>query len=118
MRAIDWIGRTLLLILSGFATLSLIGAIAQVADIVPDGPVSTLDRSADPAPTRDDQLVVASEPSAQVAVAVAAPPPADDAVARWLEALVYAVLALAGFAAAGVVVLLRLTATLNRIANR
>lgn len=116
MRALDWIGRTLLLILSGFATLSLIGAIAQVADIVPDAPVSMLDRSADPVPTPDGQVVVASEPSAQVAVA--APPPAEDAVARWLEALVYAVLALAGFAAAGVVVLLRLTATLNRIANR
>jgi hypothetical protein len=43
---------------------------------------------------------------------------AQDAGAQLLEALTYAVLALAGFAAAILIVLLRITAYLARIAER
>jgi hypothetical protein len=56
--------------------------------------------------------------AAGVAVRAQAAVPPDDAVARLLEALTYAVLALAGFAAAIMIVLLRITMYLARIAER
>jgi hypothetical protein len=121
VKAFDWIGRVLLLVLSGFATLSLIGAIAQVADTAADRALSppppmveTAGREA--MPPSD----VARDPATgdDTAVVPGGRPRADEAVARWLQALVYAVMALAGFVAAGVIVLLRITATLSRIAER
>jgi hypothetical protein len=120
VKAFDWIGRVLLLVLSGFATLSLIGAIAQVADtaadraLSPSPMVETAGREAMPPSDVARDLATGDD----TAVVPGGQPRADEAVARWLQALVYAVMALAGFVAAGVIVLLRITATLSRIAER
>lgn len=112
MKALDWLGRVLLLVLSGVATLSLIGAIAQVSDMQPAAPppgAILLPPEQPRAPTND----------AMAPGRVAAPAaPADAEAVRWLKALTYAVTALAGFAAAAVITLLRITATLTRIAER
>jgi hypothetical protein len=124
VKAFDWIGRVLLLVLSGFATLSLIGAIAQVADTAADRalsppPVETVEREAVPLPDAVPLPPQADDPVATESATIAAAPPRPDAaIARWLQALVYAVMALAGFVAAGVIVLLRITAILSRIAER
>ncbi|WP_448501619.1 hypothetical protein [Sphingomonas sp.] len=126
MKALDWLGRVMLLVLSGFATLSLIGAIAQVADTAADRALSpsppTVERTGREAlsPLEMPPPEQARDPAIgeNMAVAPGSQPHADEAVARWLQALVYAVMALAGFVAAGVIVLLRITATLSRIAER
>jgi hypothetical protein len=115
VRALDWLGRVSLLVLSGTATLSLIGAIAEVAHIgeAPAPSSSTQAVMVEPMPLPPGATVERT----RVEPGVAAPMPDREAV-RWLQALTYAVTALAGFAAAGVIVLLRMTATLERIARR
>ncbi|UUL82024.1 hypothetical protein [Sphingomonas qomolangmaensis] len=119
MKTIDWFGRLLLLGLSSFATLFLIGAMVQVSNTGTPGPPpgervmsSPQARPVDAAPPR-------SVPPRATPTPLPIPTPQDQReLLRWAEALTYAVTALALFVAAGVVVLLRLTATLSRIADR
>lgn len=135
--AADWIGRTLFLILSGLATYSMLLSILSIsADIrqsatpgVPDGPV-TNERPLRPVtperPIGPTRIVPAPgeprdannpQPTGQAVSDGTASAMADDEMRRWAEALTWAVLALAGFAAAIIVVLLKITAQLARIAN-
>ncbi|PCD02328.1 hypothetical protein COC42_12880 [Sphingomonas spermidinifaciens] len=107
------IGRIALLVLSGTATLSLIGAIAETADTGPAPPPAAVTR---PSPIGE---IVPGEVVRVVAPSEAPVPPAPDReLERWLRAISYALTALAGFAAAGVVVLLRIASALSRIADR
>lgn len=128
MRALDWLGRVALLVLSVLATLSLVGSLASVSggrlgDAVPGrvGASTPVAEEARPAPLETGEtsempdLVNGTAPTGTVAVER---PRAEDEIARWLKALTYAVLALAGFAAAGLLALLRITAHLARIADR
>lgn len=130
MRVFDWLGRTLLLVMAGLATLSIIASVASVSNIHgstpsrPGGetvaerfdmpetpPVEPSERVSSDAPVgeREDDRVLAALSAADVQ---------DGEIARWLESLTYAVLALAGFMAAALLVLLRITALLARIAER
>lgn len=128
MRTLDWLGRVALLVLAGLATLSIIASVASVSHIrstpsrdagavfVPaDAPVLPEDRG-----EMSERIAPAREPGTEAGMAatIAASDADDDAIARWLESLTYAVLALAGFMAAAVLVLLRITALLARIADR
>lgn len=104
MRAIDWIVRTLLLVLSGMATLAVIGSIAAIpAGGLPQGIEQIMP---------GDVVVVGGEAGGE-----AAPPRAAPADA-WAESLTYAVIALAGIAAAGLIVLMRIAGHLGEIARR
>lgn len=122
MKTIDWFGRLLLLGLSSFATLFLIGAMVQVSNTGTPGPPPG--ERVMPSPQAGP--VGAAPPAAGLPSTAPAPlpappppmPPEQRELLRWAEALTYAVTALALFAAAGVVVLLRLTAILSRIAER
>lgn len=136
MKALDWIGRTLLLILSTMATLSLIGSIAELSQRPPGPPHATVpqDRVARDSAAGGGLSRPAGAPAATPSPAASpvpaeatgegafaeAPPVSNDTtgIARWLRALTYAVLALAGFAAAALLVLLRIAAHLARIADR
>lgn len=128
---LDWLGRAALLILSGLATMALIASIASVSNI---GPVEPVDRTPRPPaeavfettpPDPERPSPAQPEPAAPDAtgtgsVALADEPPEDtgnQAIARALESLTWAVLALAGFVAAILLVLLRITAHLARIAR-
>ncbi len=129
MRVVDWLARTTMLVLAALATLALIGSLASVSnspigDAFP-GQVAT---PVEP-PTGARPATAASDPSivepgqgtVTIETAVAAPAPVtppEREIARWLKALTYAVLALAVFAAAGVVALLRIAGHLRRIAER
>ncbi len=138
MRAVDWIGRTLLLILAGLATLSILASLHSASKLPPgwqaDRQAAVGDRGtaadpgsssggslapratgvAEPASALEDGLA----PGAEIVVPVGAESAAADRIAQWLEALTYAVLALAGFAAAGLIVLLRISGMLARLADR
>jgi hypothetical protein len=95
----DWLVRTLLLVLSGMATLAVIGSIAAIpAGGLPQGL----------------EHVVAVERAPGDAVPPHRSPPAD----AWAESLTYAVIALAGIAAAALIVLMRIAGHLGEIARR
>lgn len=117
MRAIDWLGRVLLLVLSGTATLSLVGAIVETTSTRPLPVERAADRRVGTSAPPSDGPVIRMPAGPGDAIEPVATTP-DHERDRWLRALTYAVTALAGFAAAGVVVLLRITATLDRIARR
>lgn len=130
MRVFDWLGRTLLLVMAGLATLSIVASVASVSNIhgtspqraggetvaerfeVPETPPIEPAESA----SRDAPIESAEENG--VLAAISAADPQDGEIARWLESLTYAVLALAVFMAAALLVLLRITALLARIAER
>jgi hypothetical protein len=104
VKAIDWIVRTLLLVLSGMATLAVIGAIAAIpAGGLPQGLEQIMP---------GDVVVAGGQAEGEVAPARAAPADA------WAESLTYAVIALAGIAAAGLIVLMRIAGHLGEIARR
>lgn len=103
MRTIDWIVRTLLLVLSGMATLAVIGAIAAI-------PAGGL-------PQGLEQIMPGDVVTVGDGTGVAGPPRAVPADA-WAESLTYAVIALAGIAAAGLIVLMRIAGYLGEIARR
>lgn len=117
MRATEWIGRVLLLVLSGLATMALLTSIASVSDdafeaaLEPPRTAEQVERAPADAP-----IAQPGEPGMRVPIDPAAA--RDDRLAQKLDALIYAILALAGFAAAILLVLLRMTAHLSRIARR
>jgi hypothetical protein len=104
MKAIDWIVRTLLLVLSGMATLAVIGSIAAIpAGGLPQGLEGIMP---------GDVVVVGGEAGGETA------PPRTAPADAWAESLTYAVIALAGIAAAGLIVLMRIAGHLGEIARR
>jgi|GEM_PF-2801038 len=127
----DWIGRTLLLVLSGLATFAILASLesasrgngtlrsaTQPTGSVPDPrapPPEAVREALGPSDARPGPSATAGPTVERIAVPNR---PAQDAGAQLLEALTYAVLALAGFAAAILIVLLRITAHLARIAER
>ncbi|WP_156347026.1 hypothetical protein [Sphingomonas sp. Leaf33] len=128
MTIVDWIARTTMLVLAALATLALIGSLASVSnspigDAFP-GQVATQDApgpDAPPAPPTVRQETESSDAaSARSATATVERILAqrDAEVARWLKALTYAVIALAAFAAAGVLALVRIGGHLARLADR
>lgn len=130
MRVLDWLGRTLLLVMAGLATLSIIASVASVSNIhgsTPSRPggetvAERFDMPETP-PVEPSERVSSDAPVGEreaegVLTAMSAADAQDGEIARWLESLTYAVLALAGFMAAALIVLLRITALLARIAER
>jgi hypothetical protein len=121
-RFTEWLGRVIMLVLAGMVTLSLIGAIASI----PSGSIETRlgveprqdwpePRASERSPVPEQEQASsapAPQPEAQSPrhagemVAVPAPPPPADP-ARWLEAITYALLALVGLMALGMLLLWR-----------
>ena len=122
----DWMARTAMLAMAGLVTLSILGAIATMTNdpgtriAGGDRPVIERDRAEAPDETRappgprGDEERVAGPGEGQVTV-TAAPPSAEDKEARWLEAIAYALLALAGIGALGVLMLWSLVRELRRM---
>ena len=140
MSFFDWLGRVIMLVLAGMITLSIIGSIAAI----PSG--SSIERQIGiertdwpQAPAREPPPAAAPEPrterpeqaqpsaeqepgaagqsgESQVAVP-AAPPLAEPIDPRWLEVIAYALLALVGLAAFGVLIGLRSLHHRRRIAD-
>ncbi len=132
MKIVDWIARTTMLVLAALATLALIGSLASVSNspigaafpgtVAPPPPETvpveaSTSQPAD-APTTTAPDTPETDAARVVAQADRAAASRASEVARWLKALTYAVIALAAFAAAGVVALLRIGGHLARIAGR
>lgn len=129
MKALDSLSRFLFLVLSGLATFAILASIntalnnvrresmGMIAPVARDTGAPAQDTMVDAPPGAPDappRGVSASPKTGTgrfVPVDMEARAESDNSlreVARWIEALTYAVLALAGFVAAGVVVLLRI----------
>ncbi|MET1113291.1 MAG: hypothetical protein ABWX67_17365 [Allosphingosinicella sp.] len=123
----DWIARTAMLAMAGLVTLSILGAIAAMTNdpglrfaggdrpVIEGAPVDER-QAATPAPAPEGGGAAAVAPAGSPGTAVTAPRPApDDKAARWLEAIAYALLALAGIGALGVLMLWSIVRELRRI---
>jgi hypothetical protein len=133
---IEWTVRMAMLVLAGLVTLAILGSIAAMsndaATVAPAASRGTaaVEAAPQPLPAPPAEAVPAVPPAAPGAArrdpspgapaiaAGAAPPssPGDDAE-RWLEAIAYGLLALAGLFAIGLVLLWRGLWQLGRIAD-
>ena len=130
---LDWAVRTAMLVLAGLVSLSLLGAVAALTTPSSLPPATTaggapaldpaaVPESSTPQPDtvpQENGLAPEGQPPAAGAggegvTVAAAPPPEPDPLERWLEAIAYALLALAGLAAIGVLLLWRLLVELRR----
>jgi hypothetical protein len=135
----EWMVRTVMLVLAGLVTLSILGSIAAMSnDAAAPGAVqrggapafepapASLEASPPPVSPAAPSAEPAAEPSAQAPVPggengmIAAAPEVPEApeVERWLEAIAYALLAIAGLLALGLILLWRAVSALRRIADR
>ena len=134
---LEWVIRTAMLVLAGLVTLSILGSIAAVSNQVGDpGAIGGRDRvvlapTSEPSPAEPRaQPNPSAAPEAQPStpqtggtsaagemVMVPAPPepPNPD---RWLEAIAYALLAIAGLFALLLILVWRGVKALGRIAER
>ena|SRR5688500_5510208 len=124
----DWIARTAMLVMAGLVTLSILAAIATMtndagAGFAPgDRPViegvPAAEREAAQAPPRPGEgnaTTAGATEGGGVAVVAAPPAAAEDKQARWLEAIAYALLAIAGIGALAVLMLWSAVRELRRI---
>lgn len=121
----DWVVRTAMLVMAGLVTLSILGSIAAMTNDPGTGlatgerPViegeRVHEREAAPAPDGPADGDAVAAHSAPGPGAVVARPAAADKEARWLEAIAYALLAVAGVGALGVLMLANLVRELRRI---
>ncbi|HEY0131574.1 MAG TPA: hypothetical protein VGB57_09225 [Allosphingosinicella sp.] len=127
----DWIVRTALLAMAGLVTLSILGAIATMTNdpgtgfaggdrpLVEAGPAAEREAAqAPPQPDKDGNLAAAGPAGGEGGTIVAARPAPEDKVARWLEAIAYALLAIAGIGALAVLMLWSLVRELRRIGRQ
>ena len=136
-RLIDWMVRTVMLALAGLVTLSILGSIAAISNqsggFVVDRrerppaemPAEPEDRRADPtterpspapAPDRAVERTAAGAVGDPISAEIAGAE-AEDQRTPWLEAIAYALLALAGLFALAILLLWRGLRQLARIAE-
>ncbi len=133
----EWVVRTAMLVLAGLVTLSILGSIAAMSNEAADpGAIGGRDRAVlapalEPAPSPSapanpppaaSEPAPAPQPSGAATPApgelVAVPAPAEEPrPERWLEAIAYALLAIAGLLALLLILLWRGVRALTRIAE-
>ncbi|PSJ41627.1 hypothetical protein [Allosphingosinicella deserti] len=131
-RLFDWFVRTLMLVLAGLVTLSILGSIAAIS--TSNGGTSMLAGKRDPgslpgAPATegesDPELPrnIGASVGPEAVKEVEAPDPAQASVPRtapdprWIEAVAYALLGLAGLVAIGLILVALAVRELRRIAD-
>jgi hypothetical protein len=133
-RLIDWFARTVMLVLAGLVTLSILGAIAAIPND-PGGGGFLFEQERDspaseqrvpepapaprpePTPEPDDGAAHVTGPAADsMTSGMSAVPPVENRD-RWLETIAYALLALAGLVAFGLVLLALAVRQLRRISE-
>ena len=126
-RIFDWVVRTAMLAMAGLVTLSILGAIAAMGNdagmrFAPAGDRPVVEgeaveqgtgRTATAPPAQGNPEASPAMSGGGTAVAVA--PPRPDKRERWLEAIAYGLLALAGIAALAVLMLWSMVRELRRI---
>lgn len=138
---VEWTVRMVMLVLAGLVTLAILGSIAAMSNdagnpapaapagrpVLGPAPQPTPGPQPRPMPAQPARPAEATPPPAGTGqgaaagpsdMAEAAPQAAPDREReRWLEAIAYGLLALAGLAAIGLVLLWRATRQLGRIAD-
>ncbi|HEX8580605.1 MAG TPA: hypothetical protein VF655_13555 [Allosphingosinicella sp.] len=132
-KLLEWVVRTVMLTLAGLVTLSIIGSIAAMSNQAGEiRPGDLRERPAmapvPEAPAAEQPEQSASPPREQPTPASTAPvggelvtapaPPEPPRPERWLEAIAYALLAIAGLLALLLILLWRGVRALNRIADK
>ena len=127
MSFFEWLGRIVMLVLAGMVTLSIIGAIAAIPYGSNLPRQIGLERSPvlrpEPAPTRTDaapdpdNAMALSDEDQTASVTLADPQPQSVDAAKWLEVIAYALLALAGLGALGLLLLWRMLRQQQRLAE-
>ena len=132
MSFLEWAARAAMLALAGMVTLSILGSIAAISS--DEGPTGTIARRADipapapppeavPQPVSDERRQAsAAAPGEKIetgagGIGAAAAPSPELEEERWLEAIAYALLALAGLFAIAVLLLWNALRRLGRIAD-
>jgi hypothetical protein len=123
----DWIARTAMLVMAGLVTLAILGSIAAMTNdpgtgfSAGDRPLIEADRTEErdaaqaSSAAEEGNAAVASPGEGRAATVAAARPAGEDGEARWLEAIAYALLAVAGVGALGVLMLWNVVRELRRI---
>lgn len=125
LNALEWFFRMAMLVLAGLVTLAILASIDAMSRASRQAalPVATEQPAVEAAPIpepdrRDpasrDEAARTPDATGATAVAGAAPAPLEDE--RWLEAIAYGLLALAGLFVIAILVLMRGVANLRRIA--
>ena len=128
----DWMVRTAMLAMAGLVTLSILGAIATMTNdpgtrsaapggrpVIQGEPAEEREAAQAPSAPEDGNSAVAAVPRQGQGVTIAPARPApEDKVARWLEAIAYALLAIAGIGALGVLMLWSILRELRRIGDQ
>jgi hypothetical protein len=132
---IEWTVRMVMLVLAGLVTLAILHAMhAMSTDAggpapAPQGRPVPIEQAAPqqqprtaPRPVEEQKAAPAPQREAggsvaQEGTAVAAAPPQDERLQRWVEAIAYALLALAGLAAIGLILLWQLLRQTRRLAD-
>jgi hypothetical protein len=131
----EWLVRTVMLVLAGLVTLSILGSIAAVSNqagvpglsgerqrpVLAPAPEPQPQPTPRPQPSSDSPAPTPAPATAQTEpgtelVTVPAPPE-EERPERWLEAIAYALLAIAGLLALLLVLLWRGVRALTRIAD-
>ena len=128
MTIFDWIARTAMLAMAGLVTLSILGAIAAMTNDTGTRFAPPRDRAviqAEPAEERETaqespqpgegNSAEAPKAGGQGGTAVSVKAPSEDEEERWLEAIAYGLLALAGIGALAVLMLWNVVRELRRI---
>lgn len=131
---VEWTVRMVMLVLAGLVTLAILHAMhamsvdsgggpapAPPGRTVPMEQAATQEQSA-PQPVEEQKAAQAPQPEAggtavQDGAVVAAAPAQDERLQRWVEAIAYALLALAGLAAIGLILLWQLIRQTRRLAD-
>jgi hypothetical protein len=128
MTIFDWIARTAMLTMAGLVTLSILGAIAAMTSdpgtrfaaprdrpVIQGEPAEEREAVRPPLPPGAGNMTAAAGGEGQAGTAAVAKAPAEDSEERWLEAIAYALLALAGIGALAVLMLWNVVRELRRI---
>jgi hypothetical protein len=124
----DWIIRTAMLAMAGLVTLSILGAIAAMTNDtgarfaapgerppVEGEPSREREAAQAPSPPETENAAGAPRAEGQAATSAAMPAASRDRQERWLEAIAYGLLALAGIGALAVLMLWNVARELRRI---
>jgi hypothetical protein len=130
----DWIARTAMLAMAGLVTLSILGAIAAMTNDTGtrfsasrDRPAIEGERAQEPPAEQGPQATPDEGNGASAATPApgqgqgqgggfaAAPPYPDERVARWLEAIAYALMALVGIGLLAILMLWSIVRELRRM---
>jgi hypothetical protein len=125
MRLFDWLFRTAMLALAGLVTLSMLASIAAIStEGGPDGWIGGGERPAaksvaEPSPDeiRRTEVDAGAESGGAAGAAGSERAGRGPGPARWLEAIAYALLALAGLLAIALLLLASAARDLKRIAD-